>query len=166
MSDKEIIYRLPKLLLLNDYEGDWEKYIDEVYKEFSSDFLINKVMFRGKVVKVRKTPIFKGKEIGFWHATSAGNEENDRLPDLRRCERIKWIRKLIECKKREDIREWETRRGSDKRFLISLNDFSYVVVLAKRKSYYQFITAFYVEKAHRKIKLEKEWKSWKDRQKD
>lgn len=36
-----------------------------------------------------------GKHFGFWRVISDGELEDDRLPDLRRCERITWIAYLI-----------------------------------------------------------------------
>ncbi len=45
---------------------------------------------------MKKHPLVDGKEYTFYHITHKGNIENDRTPELRRCERIGWARPVIE----------------------------------------------------------------------
>ena len=146
---------LPPIL---DFTGDWPAYEEKIYERFRDDLLRSHVRFRDVDVRVRSDPRVKGKEAGFWHAISQGNEEVERTPDLVRCERIGWIRAMIECSDPALVRTWENKRGTDRRALIALPDFSYVVILARRKGYDMFLTAYSVEKEHRRRKLEKEWK--------
>jgi hypothetical protein len=153
---------LPELL---EWRGDWSSFVEQVYAEFRADLLEAPAHFQGQRVAVRRDPLDQGKVAGFWHAISEGSDEEERIPDLRRCERIRWIRALVECPDPAEVRVWETKRGSDRRVLFALDDFSYVVVLAKRRSYMLFLTAFLVKKRHRRRKLEKEWKVWCDAQK-
>lgn len=156
---------LPELILLDDYDGDWSAYIDDVYKAFHNNFIVSKPNYKGRPVAVRREPRDQGKEAGFWHATSQGQTEWERTPDIRRCERIKWIRRLIECTEKEKVRTWETIRGADRRIIISLPDFSYIVVLAIRKTYTIFVTAFFVEYENRRRKFKREWVAWNESQK-
>lgn len=149
---------LPELL---PFEGDWSAYVEKVDAVFCLDLLRSRTRFRARRVSVRSEPRDQGKEAGFWHAISEGSQETERTPDLRRCERVRWIRSLIECGDEDKVCIWETMRGSDRRILIALRDFSYIVVLADRKKYVLFITAFYVEREHRRKKLKKEWRAWK-----
>jgi hypothetical protein len=79
------------LVRLEDHGGDWQRYIDAVYAVFYGDFIASQPRFRGRPVVIGKQ-IIDGKERTFWHATSEGNIEVQRTPDLRRCERIGWIR--------------------------------------------------------------------------
>jgi len=146
---------LPDLLL---FHGDWSAYVEEVYQVFRQDFFIDCVRFRGRRVSVRREPLDQGKETGFWHAISEGKEEEERTPDLRRCERIRWIRALLEADTAK-VRIWKNRRGSDRRIVVALPDFSYVVVLADRGKYVLFITAYHVERERRRQKLRKEWEA-------
>ncbi len=153
---------LPGLL---EFSGDWSSYVEEVYDAFSRDLLASPTRFRGRRVAVRRDPRDQGKEAGFWHAISEGPEEQERTPDLRRCERVRWIRALIECSDRKKVRIWGVMRGSDRRVLIALKDFTYVVVLAVRKKYVLFITAYAVWQRHRREKLRRECQAWNDAQK-
>ncbi|MNH30689.1 hypothetical protein D3C79_909980 [compost metagenome] len=46
-----------------------------------------------KRLGLKRHPVIQGKEATFWHMISEGNDEAERLPDLRRCERIRWPRR-------------------------------------------------------------------------
>lgn len=146
------------------FEGDWSQYVDQIYAAFRKNLLQQPVYFCGRRVSVRAEPRDEGKEAGFWHAISEGEDEEARIPDLRRCERIEWVRALIEADS-SLVCEWQTVRGSDRRIVRALPDFSYVVVLADRKKYVLFITAYCVEREHRRRKLESEWSKWVEAQK-
>jgi hypothetical protein len=79
--------------------------------------------------------------------------EEDRIPDFRRCERIRWARPLIEHDAEPDVLVWTEPRGAnDDRIHIYLPDERYLVVLADRGSYILPWTAFYIahENGHRK----------------
>ena len=154
MRDDDAPAWLPDLI---PFSGDWSVYVEAIYNAFRSDFFSHRVHFRGRRVSVRGEPRDQGKEAGFWHAISEGKEETNRTPDLRRCERVQWIRALIECSDEEEVRVWEEMRGSDRRVHIALPDFSYLVVLADRGHYVLFITAFCVEREHQRRKRRKAW---------
>lgn len=77
----------------------------------------------------------------------------ERNPDLRRCERIRWVRAFIEnyncdpklCEDCEGVKVWcETYKGK-KRIHFLLVEEKYMVVIEKRPKYYQLITAFYFD---------------------
>jgi len=111
-----------------------------------------------------------GKEATFWHMISEGKVEADRLPDLRRCERICWPRPLIEKAPAEDLRVWRQTRNRENRIAIAVPDFSYIVILAERSEgngvYYLPWTAFFVEYDNGRRRYQKEWNAnkleWKD----
>jgi len=48
----------------------------------------------------------------------------------------------------------------EERVIIGLNDFSYVVVLAKAGKGYKLITAYWIESKHRQNKLRKEYEEY------
>lgn len=148
---------LPALMTLNEHDGNWNRYIDHVYAAFTDDFLkAASPTFEGRRCGCKRYPLIRGKVATFWHLVSEGAEEDERLPDLRRCERIRWPRAIIERPPQGDVRVWRSVRGGDKRIVIAVHDFSYVVVLADRGEYVLIWTAYCVEKEHRRAKLRKE----------
>ena len=103
---------LPSLIRLEDYDGNWDKYINAVFAVFYRDFIETQPKFRGKWVRCRKAPVVDGKEAGFWHCVSEGPDEDRRTPDLRRCERIAWVRKIIENAQDRRIVSWVQPQGA------------------------------------------------------
>lgn len=152
---------LPDLVTLLSFNGKWDLYIEEIYKRFKTDFIESKPTYKSQQVNVRKHPYHKEKEGCFWHLISEGNIEEDRLPDLRRCERISWIRPIIENYNSNNICCWISNKSERKRVLIALDDFSYLVVLEPRPSFTLLITAYYLEKSHSVKKKKQEFENWK-----
>ncbi len=144
---------LPPLMEFNDYGGDWNAYLDAIYAAFRKDFVTCKPSFRGRRLGLKRHPEYDGKEATFWHMTSEGSVEEERIPDFRRCERIRWPRPLIEHEAEPEVLVWIERRGAnDERIHIYLPDERYLVVLADRGNYILPWTAFYIEheNGHRK----------------
>ena len=147
---------LPPLLRLNDHGGNWERYLEAIYAVFKQDFVDTRPSYKGIRLGVKKHPIEKGKEACFWHLISEGKNEQERIPDLRRCERIGWPRPMIEAADAREIKLWENASRGETRIVIALKDFSYVVILAKRKDYVLLWTAYCVDREHSRRKMEKE----------
>ena len=148
---------LPPLVCLPDHGGDWNQYIEAVYEFFRHDFVASAPTFHGQRVGIKRHPAIQGKEAAFWHLISEGSAEIDRLPDLRRCERIRWPRPIIESIAAGSTRCWRNSRRGEPRIVIALEDFSYVVILAVRNGYTLLWTAYCVEQGHRRTKLKKEF---------
>lgn len=152
---------LPPLLPLESCHGDWIQYIEVIYAVFKRDFVDSKPTFWGRPLRLKRHPIEQGKEATFWHMISEGKCEADRLPDLRRCERIAWVRQLIERVPCPELRVWRQQRNHENRIAIAVENFSYIVILAERQdgneAYYLPWTAFWIEYEHRRKKYEKEW---------
>ena len=110
---------------------------------------------------MKRYPISGGKEATFWHLISEGKEEENRIPDMRRCERIRWPRPMIESLETNQVRLWRNRRGNSQRIVIAIKDFSYVVILDERKDFVLLWAAYYVERPHSRRKLEKEYEAWR-----
>lgn len=146
---------LPPLIRLDEYDGNWQRYIDAVFALFYRDFIETQPQFRSQWVRCRRDPIQDGKEAGFWHCVSEGYDEEHRTPDLRRCERIAWVRKVIEHANDAGVDVWEAKKGRERRIHIWLDE-SYLVVLGDRKRYYQLVTAFCTDREHTKRKKRKE----------
>lgn len=152
---------LPELLLLSDSGNDWNVYLKIVYLMFSKDFLESLPKFMGQELRLKRDPMRDGKEATFWHLISEGADESTRTPNEARCERIRWPRPAIERVPCTELTCWESHRGGEKRIVIALDDYSYVVVLACRKGYLLPWTAYPVERDHRREKLRKEHNSCK-----
>ena len=86
---------LPEIIELNQYGGNFQEYIEAIYKYFKEDFIEKQPSFRGQRLGLKRHPLFKDKEATFWHMTSEGEDEDERIPDLRRLERIKWPAYII-----------------------------------------------------------------------
>lgn len=153
---------LPALFRLSDYQGDWERYLEALYQIFLDEVVNAGLMFQGLPVRVQFRPMTHGKGFGFWHLISEGQgpNEEERTPDLRRCERLRWIAWLIRnVESKNSIRWWENRRGGNTHVVLWLPAHDFAVVLAKRQGYYLLRTA-YVVSPHRKKAFEKEWREF------
>lgn len=144
---------LPELIELPAHGGDWGAYLEAVYKEFCKGFRGAAFEFRGKRVGLKRYPVIDGKEATFWHFISQGNVEEDRVPDIRRCERIGWARAILDNVEDEGLLVWTEEVKGDQRILIWCEDASYLVVLADRGEYVLPWTAYPVEHEHQKRKL-------------
>lgn len=131
------------------FEGEWSEYEERVYQAFLETFVRGSVHFRGQRVSAPVRPEFRGKGRSFWHVISTapeqGNrEEEDRIPDLRRCERIRWIAWAVEAAsaEAEGVVWWENRRSSETCVVIWSEAQDYAVVLGKRDGYFVLKTAY------------------------
>ncbi len=151
---------LPELVTLEEYENNWEYYLRVLYSFFKDDF-INKVpLFKELGVGINHE-LINGKELTFWHIVSEGDIEEDRVPNLRRCERIRWPRPIIEHYYESEIKIWENEKNKSKRVYLWFEEYSYLVVLIKKPSYYLLLTAFPIEYEHYQRKLRKEFDEYK-----
>lgn len=148
---------LPKLELFEDYGGNWNDYIEAIYSIFRTDFVENKPAFRGKRLGLKRYPISQDKEATFWHFTSEGASEEERTPDFRRCERIRWPAPTINNSEDQCIKVWAEPKGSNLRIHLWFEAEGYLVVLDDRKDYILPWTAFYIEREHQKRKYNKRW---------
>ena len=152
---------LPALVLLADCGGNWTRYVEVLYRFFEQDFLDSAPSFGGYRVGAKRHPEEQGKSATFWHLISEGEVESERVPDLRRCERIRWPRPVIEHTGEPVIKVWENKRGNEERVCLWLEDDEYLVVLARRSGYVLLWTAYMVTEPHRKRKLQKEYEAHK-----
>jgi hypothetical protein len=106
---------------------------------------------------MKRHPLYQGKEATFWHIISEGEDEANRLPNFRRCERIKWPRCLIDAVATNRVRCWKQVRKGDHRVAIATSDFGYLVILAERSDYVLLWTAYPVERKHEREKLRRQF---------
>lgn len=94
--------------------------------------------------------------------------ESERLPSLRRCERIRWPCAIITAfnSQNENVKYWRNQRKNEERVVLALEDFSYVVILADRGEYVLLWTAYCVERQHQRDKLRREYEAYLNRKAD
>lgn len=151
---------LPNLICLEDYGGSWDEYLSALHACFTKDFIDSTPSFQGKRLGLKKHPIIQGKEATFWHFISEGDIEAERTPNLRRCERLSWIRPIIEGHPHESIKLWIEFRGSEERIHLCYGEWEYLVVLVDRGDYIIPWTAFHIEHNHSKRKFERKYKAY------
>jgi hypothetical protein len=157
---------LPALILLDEYHGDWNAYVDALYKIYSCEIVQGGLTFRNIPVRCRFHPPTKGKGFGFWHVVSSGPSEDDRIPDFRRCERIRWVAwTIFHAHESRVVSWWENTRGGSTHVVLWLEEFDYAVILARRSGYYLLKSAYCVDNHRRKV-FSKERETWRRAQKD
>tara|TARA_R100000656_G_scaffold103161_2_gene75060 strand:- start:333 stop:818 length:486 start_codon:yes stop_codon:yes gene_type:complete len=147
---------LPPLEEFTAYGGNWNRYLAALYDIFCSDFVKSRPSYCGVRLGLKRHPVIDGKEATFWHLISEGDVESERIPDMRRCERIRWPRPLIENAACPEMKVWiETRKGEE-RIHLWLESENYLTVLNRRREYLLW-TAFFVEHEHQRRKYNKRW---------
>jgi hypothetical protein len=132
---------------LYPFHGDWTRYEDEIYEIYMDTIVHSGIQFRGLPVSAQYRPPTRNKGYGFWHLISEGQSEDDRTPDLKRCERIRWVAWLIVNAESDDnLSWWENTRGGSTHTVIWHEQENFAVVLAKRSDYYLLKTAYWVKK--------------------
>lgn len=156
MSNLTNLKWLPPKELFSNYRGSWSVYLDALYAIFQADFVYSKPVFQGRPLGLKRHPIVEDKEATFWHLISEGGVEEERIPDMRRCERIRWPKVIIEAVPHLDIKVWQEHKKSELRTYLWVESEGYLVVLNQRKDYLLW-TAFYVERQHQREKYNKRW---------
>ena len=155
---------LPELVYLESCNGVWEKYIEAVYNIFKGDFIDCSNNFQGKQLNVLKYPLIKGKESGFWHLVQEGPVESERIPDLRRCERINWpkviIYNSIQCEVKIYENQRNTTRGVLKNICLWLEKEDYLIIIRKKNNCLLLWTAYILKYEHAKQKAKKEYEEY------
>ena len=137
------------------FDGDWNAYERKLYLIFIEE-ISRGLQFRGLRVGCRRYPETAGRWVSFWHLLQEGRIEDARLPDLRRCERLRWVRWVIENGvEHSGISEWQNRRGTEVNTLLWYHE-EYLVVLAQRPNYWLLKTAYCTEKSGRIRQLQNE----------
>ncbi len=156
---------LPNLYGLDACKGDPLVYIDNLYKYYKEEIKYG-LTYNGKPISCRKSPIFDNKEDSFHHLTCKCFEKNeDREPDLRRCERLTWIKPGImgDHKEKHCFKMYiKEIRGTNKIHLFDEQD-RYLIVLEERKTYVLLVTAFYIQYDNVIQKKRKELQNYLDR---
>jgi len=108
-----------------------------------------------------------GKEAIFWHLTSRKQKTRrvprrqrrfykedeipaQRLPDLRRSERLPWVRSIIENYEKNEILAWDYEEGNGSvKTYVWLKNYDFVVIMKKyRDNRRRLVTSFYIDSEH------------------
>jgi hypothetical protein len=146
----------PTLLLLEAFGGHWNAYEAELNRIFMEEIARGGVRFRDWPVNCRRIPEAGGRWASYWHLVQEGRVEDDRTPDMRRCERIRWVRWIIESAvTHPEIDEWQNVRGTETNTLLWYGE-EYLVVLTQRKDYWLLKTAYCTQQRRRIEQLRRE----------
>ena len=146
----------PPLLPIAAFGGDWPAYETALDRIFLNEIARGGIRFRGDPVNCRRMPETAGRWAAFWHLVQEGRIEDDRLPDLRRCERLSWVRWTIESAQTlPEIDMWENTRGTEVNVLLWYRE-EYLVVLARRPGYWLLRTAYCTDQSRRAAQLRRE----------
>lgn len=152
---------LPPIITIEEYSGDALVFLEAVYQVFHKDFVISKPTFAGKRLRLKSHPFIDGKEYTFYHLTHDGDIENERIPNLRRMERIPYPRPMIDNSNQPELKVWRKVKGRHERILIFHESENYLVVLEDRKEYILPWTAYLVDYPNQKRRLLKEYEQYK-----
>ena len=130
-----------------------------LYNVFQRDFKDSQPLFNGHTVWFFPD-IEDGKEVIFWHLTHRYDRVTDeRLPDLRRCERLPWVRSMIDNSKEPELLTWDNREGKGAvRTYLWLKDHNFLVLMKRYSDgARRLITSYYIDYPHKQRKLEKKY---------
>ena len=149
---------LPEELRYDDYKGDWNKFLEAVYGVFERDFKHSCPRYKGFLL-VYDSRLEAGKEMAFWHLIQRHDcRAQDRIPDLRRCERIPWPKPIIENSVDTRVSVWGKRIKREIRTHIWLEALDYIVVLYEKPRVVVLVTAYCtdIESQRRKLRKDRE----------
>jgi len=143
------------LKTLDLFHGDYERYDNFLYyKIYLQQLTKPALLFNNKQVKFKKFPIECEKEQAYFHLTTKAASKDvplsNREPDLRRCERLHWIRPIIETNHMKSCTQpcflcFEEEINGKNRINLFNKEERYLIVLEDRTDYFLLITAFYID---------------------
>lgn len=131
-----------------------------LYKIFQNDFVENKLSYRSYSVWFFAEKE-DGKEVVFWHLTSQNDKTTgERLPDLRRSERLPWARPMLDNPDKPEVLDWDYEEGDGTiKTYVWLKDYNYLIIMKKyRDGARRLITSFWIEYQNFRNKLDKKYK--------
>ncbi len=147
---------LPELFSVNPWQYDT---FEKLYQLFEQDFKTTQPMYNGQAVWFFPE-MEDGKEKIFWHLTSRDDKETgDRLPDLRRSERLPWVRPMLDQPEMPEVLAWDHEEGDGTvKTYVWLENYDFVVILKKyQDGRRRLVTSYWVEYGNTKRKLRKKY---------
>ena len=98
----------------------------------------------------------EGKEVIFWHMTSEKNKATgERIPDLRRSERLPWPRPMIDFSQQPEVLAFDyLESDGDTNTYVWLKDHDFVVLMKRyRDGRRRLLTSFYINYPNYRGKL-------------
>ena len=155
MSDLPIW--LPEMVSVNPWT---QETFDILYVIFSRDFKDSQTIYKEHIVWFFPE-MEDGKELIFWHLTHREDKDSgERLPDLRRCERLTWVKSMISNSEKHEVWAWDYKEGDGSiKTYIWLKDFDFLVLMKKYPDgSRRLITSYYIDYPHKRRKLEKKYR--------
>lgn len=129
---------------------------DILYSIFNRDFKVSRPTYEGKEVWFFPEKD-EGREVIFWHLTHREDRQTrERLPDHRRCERLPWVKSIIENAHRTEVVAFDYQEGDGSvKTYLWLRDFDFLVLMKKYPDgARRLITSYYIDYPHKRRKLE------------
>ena len=137
-----------------------EEVLAGLYAVFRNDFIDNPPRYQGGEVWFFPERE-RDKELIFWHLTEREDPPGtgNRLPDFRRCERLRWARALFDHCHDPQVKAWDYEEGDGNvHTYLWLEDFDYVVVMKRYPDgRRRLLTAFWVEYESKRRNLRKKY---------
>jgi hypothetical protein len=138
----------------------WTIYtFENLYEIFQRDFIASQPIYRGKIVWVFPEKE-DNKEKIFWHLTSRKEKTTgQRLPDLRRSERLPWVRVMLQYPDKAEILDWDYEKGDGTiNTYVWLKGYSFVVIMKKYPNgERRLITSYWINYPNERRRLEKRY---------
>lgn len=147
---------LPDLFPVNPWSHDT---YEKLYLVFYNDLIASHPVYQGLPVWVFPE-MEHGKEKIFWHLTTRQDcKAGERLPDLRRSERLPWIRSMLDHPTYPQILAWDHDEGDRTvKTYVWLEEYDFVVIMKKYPDgRRRLITSFWVEYPNMREKLRKKY---------
>lgn len=156
---------------MEEHGNDWDNYCKAIYQEFMDNVVRKNLTFQGLPLSYQRNPEFQRMHCSFWHLITEDREhtyqDKDRTPDMRRCERVSWIAHIINHADdpKHGVKCWENKRGSNKHVVLWIKEEKFLIILARRKTYF-LLKTIYCHNERKVQKLREEQDNNKDPRKD
>jgi len=147
---------LPELFSVNPWQHDT---YENLYCLFEKDLKETQPIYDNQVIWFFPE-MEDGKEKIFWHLTSREDKEaGERLPDLRRSERLPWVRPILDNPEKPEVTAWDHEEGNGTvKTYVWLENYNFVVIMKKYPDgRRRLITSFWVEYENTKNSLRKKF---------
>lgn len=167
---------LPEMVSVNPWT---HQTYDFLYVIFCRDIRDHDLRYTGNQVWIFRD-MEDGREKIFWHLTTRAVKktkiprrkkkffpkgqtyiDEERYPDLRRSERLPWVRGLIENAEAPEVLAWDYEEGDlTIKTYVWLKDHDFVVIMKKYKgNRRRLITSFYVDQPYARQDFQRKYKN-------
>lgn len=154
--------KMPELVVMGNYNNDWNKYLDALYIIYLEDFCNSPFLHKGLPLKTFTQLEYNMKQESFNHVTTKG--DNNRLYNEERCKKLRWIKPILagDCAECPTFRcfpdlDWNKKW---KRFIVWCVGFDFIVIVEQRKDCFFLITAYCLIYKDKKEQLEKKYQKY------